>query len=76
MSDLQLSAEAQRRADVAERMRRSRARRRAGMLMIQIEIRAREIDALARRRLLDEVKRAEAGAVSNALGRFLDNMLG
>ena len=60
----------------AERMRRSRKRRRDGLRCLTIEIRDTEIDALVRRDLLAPDTRNDRRAIKKALYAFLDQSLG
>ena len=59
----------------AERMRLHRERRRDGLRCLMIELRETEIEALIRRRLLDDQSRNDPDAVSEALYAFLDSTL-
>ena len=58
----------------AERMRRSRQRRRNGLRCIPFEVRDSEIDGLVTLGLLDPVTRNDEHAVGRALGKLLDTM--
>jgi len=60
----------------AERMRRCRQRRRAGLRCLLIELRETEINALIRKGLLKQETRNDANAVIEALYAFLDRALG
>ncbi len=60
------------RASSADRMRRTRQRRRQGLRCITIELREREIDALIRRKRLSAGDRANLAAIRKALYGFLD----
>ena len=60
----------------AERMRRSRKRRRDGLRFLTIELRETEIDVLIRMGLLTTDASSDLGAVRNALYRHLDDTLG
>jgi len=59
----------------AERMARSRERRRKGLRCVNIEIYEREIDALVRRGRLSPDDRGNLGAIRQALYGFLNNNL-
>ena len=59
----------------AVRMRRHRERQRSGMRCVTIDIHEEEIDALVRRGLLDPQRRSRAGALTEAVRRFLDRSL-
>ena len=56
----------------AERMRRSRERRRDGMRCLSVELRATEVAALIRRGFLKADARNDPYAVLEALHQFLD----
>jgi hypothetical protein len=60
----------------AERMRRHRERRRGGLRCLTIELRETEVDALVRRRLLNNETRNDPGAIKEGLYAFLDSTLG
>jgi hypothetical protein len=60
----------------AERMRRCRARRRAGYRCLTIEIHDTEIDALVHRGLLGVDERDQEGAVVDALSQYIEQTLG
>jgi hypothetical protein len=55
----------------AERMRRCRARRRAGFRCFTVELHRSEIDTLVRRGLLRADERADEGAVVDALAQYI-----
>jgi SOS response regulatory protein OraA/RecX len=59
----------------AERMRRSRQRRRDGLRSLRVELRETEIDALVRKGLLRAESRDNADAVLRAFYAFLDRAL-
>jgi hypothetical protein len=59
----------------AERMRRSRERRRKGLRFLTIEIREAEIDQLIRRKRLAAEDRENPGALRRALYEYLDHTL-
>ena len=59
----------------AERMRRHRQRRRDGLRCLNVELRATEVDALARIGLLNRDDRNDDGAVFRAFYAFLDHSL-
>jgi hypothetical protein len=60
----------------AERMRRCRARRRAGYRCLTIEIHDTEIDELVHRGLLRVHERDQEGAVIDALSAYIAQTLG
>ena len=60
----------------AERMRRCRARRRAGYRCFTVEIHRTEIDALVCRGLLPVDDREDDGAVGDALSQHIEQTLG
>ncbi len=64
------------RARAAERMRRSRNRRRKGFRCYTLELRESEIAALVRRGLLAPDKQANRAAVLKAMYAFLDRTFG
>jgi hypothetical protein len=64
------------RALAAERMRRSRHRRRRGMRCFVLELRDSEIAALVRRGLLAEGEQSDRVAVVKAMYKLLDSTLG
>jgi hypothetical protein len=64
-----------RHARAAERMRRSRERKRKGLRCYTLEIRDREIEALVRHGWLPAGERENASAVVQALYGFLDRSL-
>jgi hypothetical protein len=64
------------RAGSAQRMRRCRARRRAGFHCFTVELHRSEIDALVRRGLLSADEREDEGAVVDALGQHIEETLG
>jgi hypothetical protein len=59
----------------AERMRRSRQRRRDGLRSLRIELRETEVDALIESGFLDERGRNDSSAVIRALYKFFDDIL-
>lgn len=63
-------------AGSAERMRRCRARRRAGFRCFTVEIHRTEIDALVCRGLLRVDDREDDGAVGDALSQHIEQTLG
>jgi hypothetical protein len=63
------------RSPAAERMRRSRERRRNGMRSVTVELREIDIDALIRKGLLQADARNNLIAVRNALHSFFDRTL-
>ena len=60
----------------ASRMRRHRQRRRDGLRCIVIELGETEIDGPIRMKSLKAEMRNNAGAITNALYRYLDRALG
>jgi hypothetical protein len=60
----------------ANRMRRSRERRRLGLRSIMIELRETEIDVLVRKGLLNRESRDDPNAIVKALHAHLDRTLG
>jgi hypothetical protein len=56
----------------AERMRRSRARRRQGLRLVQVQLRETEIDALIESGWLEERSRNNPNAVVDAVHRLFD----
>jgi hypothetical protein len=64
------------RPGAAMRMRRRRARRRAGYRCLTIEIHDTEIDALVHRGLLGVDERDQEGAVIDALSDYIERTLG
>lgn len=56
----------------AERMRRTRERRRAGQRCVPVVVFDREIDALVKNGFLDEVARNDSHAIGNALGKLMN----
>lgn len=60
----------------AERMRRYREQRRIGLHCLTVELRATELDALVRRKLLKSGMRNDQRAILGALYEFLDSTLG
>jgi hypothetical protein len=59
----------------AERMRRSRQRRRDGLRSLRIELHATEVEALIDAGFLDEACRDDPNAIINALYVFFDRVL-
>jgi SOS response regulatory protein OraA/RecX len=59
----------------AERMRRSRQRKRDGLRLLRIELRETEVDALIDANFLDERNRNDANAVICALYKFFEDIL-
>jgi hypothetical protein len=64
------------RTRAAERMRRSRARRRDGIACYTVQVRDREVDVLIQLCLLPATERANRHSVIEALHRFFDETLG
>jgi hypothetical protein len=60
----------------AERMRRCRARRRAGFRCFTVELHRSEIETLVHRGLLRADERDEEGAVVDALSQYIEKTLG
>lgn len=58
----------------AERMRRSRKRRRDSLRCINFDVRDKEIEGLVTSGLLDPVARNDRVAISKALGKLLDRI--
>jgi hypothetical protein len=58
----------------AARMRRSRARRREGLCLVQVLLRETEIDALIRSGYLQRDNRDEPNTVAQALYRVFDRI--
>ena len=58
----------------AERMRRSRERRRKGLRCIPFMVRDSEIDNLIKLELLDPALREDRAAIAGALGRIMDKI--
>ena len=73
--DKTVSAAPMSRSAAAERMRAHRKRRRSGLRCFTLQIRAREIDVLVQRGLLEPDARNEPYAVIMALYRHLDKTL-
>ncbi len=59
----------------AERMRRTRNRRRDGMRFVGIDVRDSEVAALVRRGLLAAHEQGDGAAISEALCALLDEVL-
>jgi hypothetical protein len=72
---LDADAQQERKALAAERMRRSRERRREGVRHVGIDIRDTESAELVRRGLLAPSDQDDPAAISGALGRLLDEVL-
>jgi hypothetical protein len=64
------------RKTAAGRMRRCRARRRAGFRCFTVELHRTEIDTLVNRGLLRADERDEEGAVVDALSHYIEQTLG
>jgi hypothetical protein len=64
------------RKTAAERMRRCRARRRAGYRCLTIEIHDTEIDELVHRGVLALDERDDEGAIVDALSQYIEQTLG
>ena len=58
-----------------ERVRRHRARRRRGLVPVQIVLFEKEVDELIRRQLLPADARADHVAIGKAIGKLLDKAL-
>ena len=67
--------DAQHGGGAAERMRRSRERRRAGLRFVGIEVFAEQVEHLVRRGLLAEVDANDTAAIGAALERLFDGLL-
>jgi hypothetical protein len=61
-------------SSAAERMRRSRARRRQGLRLVQVQLRETEIDALIESGWLEERSRNDPNAVVDAVHRLFDRV--
>ncbi len=59
----------------AERVRRHRARRRRGLVPVQVVLFERELDELVRRRLLAAECRDDRRAIAEAVGTLLSKVL-
>jgi hypothetical protein len=64
------------RETAAERMRRCRARRRAGYRCFMVEIHRSEIDRLVQHGLLRAAERDNEGAVVDVLSHYIEQTLG
>jgi hypothetical protein len=64
------------RGGAAERMRRSRRRRRNGLRCYRLELHDSEIEALVRRGLLSASEQTNRNAVMKAMYAFFDRTLG
>ena len=64
------------REGAAERMRRSRQRRRNGFLCYRLELHDREIEGLVRRGLLLASEQTNRNAIMKAMYAFVDRTLG
>jgi len=64
------------RGGAAERMRRSRQRRRNGLRCFRLEIRDNEIEGLVRRGLLLASEQTNRNAIMKAMYAFFDRTLG
>jgi hypothetical protein len=64
------------RETAAERMRRCRARRRAGFRCFMVELHRTEIDTLVRRGFLLADERDDEGAVVDAVSHHIEQTLG
>jgi hypothetical protein len=58
----------------ADRMRRSRERRRKGLRCIPFNVRDEEIDNLIELELLDPTHRGDRAAIARALGKLMDKI--
>jgi hypothetical protein len=74
-TEIALSKEGKPRSLAAERMRRSRERRRNRMRCLTVELRETEVAELIKKGLLNADARNDPHAVRNALHRFFDNTL-
>jgi len=72
MSDVQHP----RRTSAAERMRRSRERRRNGLRLVPVDVHDHEVAALVRLGFLSATEQGNPDAIGDALGRFLDGIPG
>ena len=64
------------RTRAAERMRRSRQRRRDGLRSFRLDLRNDEIESLVRRGLLLAAEKTNRNAIIKAMYAFLDHTLG
>jgi hypothetical protein len=64
------------RGGAAERMRRSRHRRRNGLRCLRLELRDSEVEALVRRGLLLASEQTNRNAIIKAMYSFFDRTLG
>ena len=64
------------RPGAAMRMRRCRARRRAGFRCVTVEIHRSEIDTLVRGGFIRADERGDEGAVVDALSQYIEQTLG
>lgn len=76
MSDAQQGSRDPQRGPAAERMARTRQRRRQGLRCVTLAVRRAEIDDLVARKLLDPEARNDPRKVAWALGLLLDQVLG
>ena len=58
----------------AERMRRSRRRRRAGLRCVSLVVYDHEIEALIKNGWLDQIARNDRHAIGIALGKLMDRL--
>lgn len=71
---MSVSASDQQRSPAAERMRRSRRRRRQGLRSVRLAVREAEIKRLLEAGLLNEADRNDGEAIGRAVGRLLDGL--
>ena len=74
--DAEVTTMPESRSPAAERMRRSRQRRRDGLRCVRVELRETEIDALIRSNLLTADARNDLQAIRKALYAHLEDTLG
>jgi hypothetical protein len=71
----QATIEVIKRSPAAERMRVHRDRKRSGMRCVMLELRATEIDALIKKRLLKPDARNDKSQIADALYAYFDQEL-
>jgi hypothetical protein len=74
-ADMEKTMISESRSPAAERMRRSRERRRNRMRWLTVELRETEVAELIKKGLLNADARNDPHAVRDALHRFFDNTL-
>jgi len=70
-----IACDAQRRAGAAQRMARSRERRREGLRFVGIDVFDVQVEHLVRRGLLAEANKNDTAAIGAALERLFDGLL-